>query len=224
MSWLDNNGLLQLVTALKNYIPSTYAGSSTAGGVANKAAAIPTGSLDSTSTAKVLTATVSGITELSDGVAVMLKNGVISSASGCTLNINGLGAKPIYQSLAAASRVTTAWNVNYTMLFVYNSTRVSGGCWDMYYGVNTTYSALTEADMETGTATTGRLISAARLKAAVEYHAPVTSVNGSTGDVTISVPTAVSDLTNDSGFQTAAQVQTAIQTYVNSLDATEVSY
>lgn len=52
----------------------------------------------------------------------------------------------------------------------------------------------------------------------------VTSVNGSTGAVTVAVPTAVSDLTNDSGFQTASQVQTAIQNYVNSLDATEVSY
>ena len=89
---------------------------------------------------------------------------------------------------------------------------------------NTTYSAMAEAEMQTGTATTARNITAARLKQAVEYHAPVTSVNGSTGAVTVTVPSAVSDLTNDSGFQTASQVQTAIQTYVNSLDATEVSY
>ena len=34
---------------------------------------------------------------------------------------------------------------------------------------NSTYSALTEADMEAGTATTGRTITAARLKQAVEY-------------------------------------------------------
>lgn len=34
--------------------------------------------------------------------------------------------------------------------------------------------------------------------------APVTSVNGSTGAVTIAIPTATSDLTNDSGFQSLA--------------------
>lgn len=39
--------------------------------------------------------------------------------------------------------------------------------------------------------------------AAITYSAPVISVNGSTGAVTISVPTKVSDLTNDSGFITS---------------------
>ena len=39
--------------------------------------------------------------------------------------------------------------------------------------------------------------------AAITYSAPVTSVNGGTGDVTISIPTKVSDLTNDSGFITS---------------------
>jgi len=39
--------------------------------------------------------------------------------------------------------------------------------------------------------------------AAITYSAPVTSVNGNTGAVTISVPTKVSDLTNDSGFITS---------------------
>jgi len=39
--------------------------------------------------------------------------------------------------------------------------------------------------------------------AAITYSAPVTSVNGNTGAVTISVPTKISDLTNDSGFITS---------------------
>jgi len=39
--------------------------------------------------------------------------------------------------------------------------------------------------------------------AAITYSAPVISVNGNTGAVTISVPTKVSDLTNDSGFITS---------------------
>lgn len=111
-------------------------------GNAYRAASIPMGQLDSTSTATVMTAQVDGITELRDGVCVWLKNGVITSASGFTLNVNGLGAKPCYSSLAAASRSTTIFNVNYTMLFVYNEDRVEGGCWDIVYGVdtNTTYT------------------------------------------------------------------------------------
>lgn len=38
---------------------------------------------------------------------------------------------------------------------------------------NTTYSAMSVSEMQTGTATTARSITAARLKAAVQYHAPL---------------------------------------------------
>lgn len=95
---------------------------------------IPFGRLDSTSTATNFTATVPGITELKDGVCVILKNGVITSASGVKLNINNLGAKPMYSSMAAATAVTTVFNVNYTLLLVYDETRVADGCWVVYYG------------------------------------------------------------------------------------------
>ena len=92
-----------------------------------RATAIPFGRVDSTSTATDFTATVPGITELTDGTCVMLDNGVVTSASGFTLNVNGLGAKPVYSSLAAATRDSTIFNIAYTMLFVYDETRVSGG-------------------------------------------------------------------------------------------------
>ncbi|MBR2679310.1 MAG: hypothetical protein IKE23_00850, partial [Exiguobacterium sp.] len=105
-------------------------------GYAKNAVAIPFGELDATSTATVMTAQVDGITELKSGVCCYLNNGVVTSASGFTLNINGLGAKPVYGTLASATRSTTIFNVAYTMLFVYNETRVSGGCWDVYYGYN----------------------------------------------------------------------------------------
>ena len=117
-------------------IPLTYAGSPTAGGIANKTMSIPFGKLDTTSTSTVMTAQIDGITELRDGVCMFLRNDVVTSASGFTINVNGLGAKPVYSTMADATRITTTFNVNYTMLFVYNSSRVSGGCWDMYYGYN----------------------------------------------------------------------------------------
>lgn len=95
---------------------------------------IPFGTVDSTSTSTVMTATVPGVTSLSDGVCCYIMNGVVTSASGFTLNVNGTGALPVYGTLAAATRSTTIFNINYTMLFVYNSGRVSGGCWDVFYG------------------------------------------------------------------------------------------
>lgn len=95
---------------------------------------IPFGKVDSTSTATKFTATVPGITELKDGVCVMLKNGVVTSAAGFTININGLGAKNCYTNMAAATADTTIFNVNYTMLFVYDSTRDADGGWICYRG------------------------------------------------------------------------------------------
>lgn len=103
---------------------------------AYKTASIPYGVCDGTSTSTVFTATVPGVTELRDGVCMWLKNGVVTSASGFTININNLGAKPVYSNMAAATRDTTIWNINYTMFFVYDSTRVSGGCWILYRGYN----------------------------------------------------------------------------------------
>lgn len=92
------------------------------------------GQVDDTSTKTVFTAQISGITEYRDGLAVMLKNGVVTSAAGFTININGLGAKQAYTNMAEATAETTLFNINYTMLFVYDSTRVSGGGWICYRG------------------------------------------------------------------------------------------
>lgn len=99
-----------------------------------RAGAIPYAQVDSTSTSTAYTATVPGISELVDGVCVLLKNGVVTSESGFTININGLGAKRVYSNLAAATADTTIFNVAYTMLFIYDSTRVSGGCWICFRG------------------------------------------------------------------------------------------
>lgn len=101
---------------------------------AYKTASIPYGVCDGTSTSTVYTATVPGVTELRDGVCMWLKNGVVTSASGFTININNLGAKPVYNNMAAASAEGATFNKNYTFMFVYDSTRVAGGCWVLYRG------------------------------------------------------------------------------------------
>ena len=92
------------------------------------------GQVDNTSTSTVFTATVPNLNELVDGTTVMLRNGYVTSAEGFTLEVNGLGAKPVYSNMANATRDTTIFNINYTMLFVYDSTRVDGGCWICYRG------------------------------------------------------------------------------------------
>ena len=103
---------------------------------------IPYGQVDSTSTSTAYTATVPGITELRDGTCMLLKNAKVTSASGFTININGLGAKPAYSNMATGNpttptdptRETTIFNINYTMLFVYSEDIVSGGGWICYRG------------------------------------------------------------------------------------------
>lgn len=111
-----------------------YAGAAVAGGVADGTQGIPYGQVDSTSTSTAFTATVPGITELKDGTIVLLKNGVVTSAANFTVNINGLGAKGVYSNMAAATRETTLFNINYTLLLIYDEDRVSGGCWINYRG------------------------------------------------------------------------------------------
>lgn len=139
--WLWN----RIKTMVKNYVTTyvsnnalasttKYAASKDVGGAAELTVGIPFGKLDETSTSTVMTATVPGITELKSGVCMFLMNGRVTSASGYTININGLGAKPVYGTMAAATRSTTLFNVAYTGFFVFNEERVEGGCWDFYYG------------------------------------------------------------------------------------------
>ena len=79
-------------------------------------------------------ASVDGITTLEDGAAAYIINDGTASASGWTLNVNGLGGKPVYNSTSGA-RITTTFAANAGYTFVYNSDRDDGnGGWDMYYG------------------------------------------------------------------------------------------
>lgn len=128
-----------------------YAGSPESGGNANKSNAILYGAVDSTSTSTVFTATVDGLEELVDGTTIVLRNGVVTSAANCTLNVNGLGAKPIYNSLATGNDITptaptrdsTIFNINYTLMFIYVATDVvDNGCWLAFRGYDSNTNTL----------------------------------------------------------------------------------
>ena len=139
------------------------------------------GQVDSTSTSTAFTATIPGVSALYDGLTIMLKNGVVTSAINFTININGLGAKGAYSNMAtgnsttptAPTRESTIFNINYTLIFTYSESIVEGGAWICYRGYDSNL---------------------------------VESVNGQIGAVTITVPTKTSDLTNDSDFITGMTI------------------
>ena len=121
--FLDSIGLRHLWEKIKAWIPF----------LSRKTQSIPFGRVDSTSTATAFTAEIDGIDSLRSGVCCYLRNGVVPSESGYTLDINGLGAKPVYDNMHDSLRSTTEFDYGCTMLFVYNSDRVVGGCWDIYH-------------------------------------------------------------------------------------------
>lgn len=106
-----------------------YAASPAVGGSATFANGIHYGRVDGTSTSTAFTATIPGITSYYDGLTVILYNGKVTSASGYTININGLGAYGTYNNMTlgneitptAPTRDTTIFNINYAMIFTYCS-------------------------------------------------------------------------------------------------------
>lgn len=52
---------------------------------------------------------------------------------------------------------------------------------------------------------------------------PVTSVNGQTGDVSLTIPTNISDFTNDANYQNATQVNSAITTAIGNINSFDVA-
>lgn len=86
------------------------------------------------STNTAFLATADGITELYDGLMILLRNTVVASASGCTLNLNSLGAKSINRS-NSTSDVTTHFALNTEYIFIYKE---SANVWEMQMGFDTT--------------------------------------------------------------------------------------
>lgn len=126
---------LHLANGTRTTGAAKYAAAPVAAGNAVKSNGILYGAVDSTSTATAYTATIDGLTELYDGVTIMLHNGVVTSASGFTVNVNGLGAKKCYSNLTNATQETTIFNVAYTMMFVYSEALDDGnGGWWVYRG------------------------------------------------------------------------------------------
>ncbi len=205
--------------------------------------------------AKTVTVTPN-LEELTTGTLIFVKFTASNTATNPTLNVNGLGAHPIYRYGTTVPSTSTAssWNAGNVFALIYDGTG-----WQMVGWINTTYSSMTVAEYQAGTGTTARVITPARLKGAIQYWAtgeenvlegvqldgtdltitnkkvniPLASTtdpgamssadktklngietgaevnvnadwNATSGDAQIlnkpTIPTATSDLTNDSGF------------------------
>lgn len=160
-NFLDNNGLLYFWQSIKSKFLRGNAGGVFYG------------------TSSTAAGTVAKVVECADFTADNLKAGTIiivtftatnsGAVANLTMNVNGTGAKHIkYINNGTLGNLSSAGylKANTEYPFYYD-----GENWVCWFNVNTTYSALSEADMKAGTSTTSRLITAARLKQAVEYFA-----------------------------------------------------
>lgn len=94
-------------------------------------------------TTSAYTATITGAT-LTAGTMIALRFNAANAAN-ATLNLNGLGAKPIYYKGAVISAGRAPANA--VMLLVYDTTQVTSGAWHLIYSYdsNTTYSPATQS-------------------------------------------------------------------------------
>lgn len=89
-------------------------------------------------TTSAYTATITGVT-LTQGTMIALMFNA-SNAANATLNVNSLGAKPIYRKGAAVTASTCPANA--VIVLVYDTTQVTTGAWHCVYSydANTTYT------------------------------------------------------------------------------------
>ena len=102
---------------------------------------------------------------LVEGITIHVKFLYANTASNPTLNVNNTGAIKIMQygtTAAAGAAATTGWQAGAMVMFTYDGTN-----WirDQGYNTNSTYSAMSTTEMKTGTSATGRVMTAANMKA-----------------------------------------------------------
>lgn len=150
---IDLDLLSRFLEKVRVLIPSTYASSKSAGGYADKALSVPIATVDSTSTSTAFTVQVTEFaneTGPRDGLFFYIYNNKVASASGWTLNVNGWGAKPVYNT--SAERITTEFALNRIFPCWYDSTLATDGCWVIGFltDANTTYITFRNIDHGNG--------------------------------------------------------------------------
>lgn len=119
--------------------------------------------------AKVVTCPTFTSADLEVGTVLYVDFTNANTVASPTLNVNSTGAIAIsrYGTTAPSTSAASSWNAGAIVCMIYDGTY-----WTIEGWLNTTYSSMTVAEYEAGTGTTARLITPARLKAAIEYWAP----------------------------------------------------
>ena len=141
MSRLGPTGLVQLLTDIKNWVLSKISA-----GTAAKARGLPTGTVNESSSTATLTITLDDITELYAGLAICIRMPFANAASS-TLNVNNLGAKPIYylNNTTSASRIPA----NTYVILIYDTITADTGCWKLVYSLDTNDNNATAQNIST---------------------------------------------------------------------------
>ena len=150
MKYLDYAGLAYLWNKLKSYIKTV------------NVCAYGTSSTAATTAQKVVT--ISSIESLNSGQIIVVIPTVTSTVADSTIKLNDFDAYPMRYNDAAITTSTDSivWSANIPSVFMFDGTY-----WQFLgHGLdsNTTYSALTQEQLDTGTATTSRLITAKLLR------------------------------------------------------------
>ena len=138
-------------------------------------------------------------------IAVKFTNTNSSTSTSPQLNVNNLGAARIYQSGGVLATAKSTW-AGYAEYVIYYM-------WDGTYWVvisnsignsNTTYSVISDSELETGTATTGRLITAARLKNNYNINGRTITIANTSIDIPEDLSQDVSNLEQNVSTNTTA--------------------
>lgn len=119
------------------------------------------------------------ISTLEVGTLVNVKFDNANTVANPTLNVNETGNIAIkrYGTTAPSTSTATSWNAGSVISLIYDGTY-----WQMVGWLNTSYSSMSDAEYQAGTSTTARLITPARLKSAILYHATPTNTGAMPSD------------------------------------------
>lgn len=170
INYLSKDGLEYLVGKLKALIPTKTSDlTNDSGFVTSASANVPYLRCETAAaTAAKTTTLISGSFDSSDlvtGAQVVVEFTHANGVANPTLSINGTTAKSIkrYGTTAPGTANNSSWMAGAIVRCIYDGTY-----WVLEGWLNTTYSSMSVAEIEAGTATSARLITPARLKTAVE--------------------------------------------------------
>lgn len=135
-------------------------------------------------TARKVVSDVHSTFQLYEGVLVFIKFTNANGKANPTLNINGTGAIAIkrYGTTAPSTSRASSWNAGSVVAFIYDGTQYQMVGW-----INTTYSAISQANIETLRGTSSGLITGQRFTQGFDVRFPTAFSNALTKSAIYSV-------------------------------------